>query len=125
MKKIYLLLSAVISFVGVLGLSANTFADSAGWSYEEACKINPDAAACNTQTTAPDFAIALINIVIGVLGVAAVINLIISGYRYVTAQGAPEVLAKARNGIIFSVVGLVVAILAFAIVNFIAGSMFS
>lgn len=120
MKKIIssLIIATTIFFFPVF----NTYAD---WKDDEACKLNPEAAMCQTQQTAPNLAIILINVVIGVLGVAAVAFIIVSGYRYTTAQGNPDQVAKARQGIVFSVIGLIVAILAFAIVNFVSSSIFS
>ena len=116
-KKI--LYGLVIAFLSLMVPFFNTYA---AWQNDKACQLNPDAAMCNSQQTAPNLAIIIINIVIGGLGVIAVINIVISGYRYTTDRGDPGAIAKARNGIIFSVAGLIVALLAFAIVNFIASN---
>lgn len=121
-KKI--LLSIVIVIASLFIPVMNTYA---AWSQNTCNLPNSDAdPSCNgSSQTVPGLAIVIINIVIGVLGIAAVAFIIVSGYRYTTAQGDPAAVAKARNGIIFSVAGLIVAILAFAIVNFVSQSIFS
>ncbi len=65
-----------------------------------------------------------INVVLGIVGVVAVAVIIIGGISFITSQGDTSKVAKARNTILYGVVGLVVALLAFAIVNFVLGSVF-
>lgn len=52
-------------------------------------------------------------------GIIAVIVVVIGGVLYVTSQGDPQKTARAKNTILFAVIGLIVAISAFAIVQFI------
>lgn len=67
----------------------------------------------------------IINVIIGLVGFIAVVVLIIGGINFITSQGDTGKVTKARNTILYGVVGLVVALLAFAIVNFVLGSIFS
>lgn len=67
----------------------------------------------------------IINVVIGIVGVIAVVMMIIGGISFITSQGDTNKVTKARNTILYGVVGLIVALLAFAIVNFVLGSLFS
>lgn len=67
----------------------------------------------------------LIDTAIGVVGVAAVIVMIIGGVYFVISQGDAAKITRARNTILYGLVGLVVAILAFAIVNFVLSGMFN
>lgn len=53
------------------------------------------------------------------VGIAAVIMLIIGAIRYIVSGGDPAGVKGAKDTIIYSIVGIVVAILAFAIVNFV------
>lgn len=53
------------------------------------------------------------------IGVAAVIMIIISGLRMVLSTGNSETVASAKNGVIFALVGVVVAILAQVLVIFV------
>ena len=61
----------------------------------------------------------VLNVIMSIVGVIAVIILIISGVMMMTSQGDPGKFAKARNGVLYSAIGLVVALLSFAIVNFV------
>lgn len=65
----------------------------------------------------------IINILIGVIGVAAVIMLIIGGFRYVFSQGDEKSTKGAKDTILYAIIGIVVALLAFAIVNFVLGGL--
>ena len=66
----------------------------------------------------------IINVIVGALGVVAVIMIVLGGVQFVTAQGDASRVKKAKDTIMFAVIGLVVAILAWAIVNFVLGSIF-
>lgn len=66
----------------------------------------------------------IINVVVGVLGVVAVAVIVVGGILFVVSTGESAKVARAKNTILYGVVGLVVALLAFAIVNFVLGSVF-
>ena len=61
----------------------------------------------------------VVNVLLFVLGAIAVIMIIIGGVRYTTSGGDAGSIKSAKDTILYSVVGLVVAILAYAIVNFV------
>lgn len=67
----------------------------------------------------------IINVVVGVVGVIAVAVIIIGGITFVTSQGDSAKVTKAKNTILYGIVGLIVALLAFAIVNFVLTGIFS
>ena len=48
--------------------------------------------------------------------------LIIGGIRYTTSNGDQQAVQNAKNTILYAVVGLVIATLAFAAINFVIGS---
>jgi hypothetical protein len=62
-----------------------------------------------------------LNAVYFVTGAVAVIMLIIGGLNYITASGDPGKMTKAKNTILYAVVGLVIVIAASAITNFVVG----
>lgn len=64
----------------------------------------------------------VINTLLFVLGMIAVIMIVIGGIRYSTSGGDSTQIQAAKNTILYAVVGLVVAILSFAIVNFVLGA---
>lgn len=61
----------------------------------------------------------ILNMVYIVVGIVAVIMLLYASILYLTANGEPAKAKKAMDTIIFSVLGLVVVIVAFAITNFV------
>lgn len=61
----------------------------------------------------------IVNIMLFILGAIAVIMIVIGGIKYTTSNGDSSAITSAKNTILYSVVGLVVAILAYAIVNFV------
>lgn len=66
----------------------------------------------------------IINVVVGIVGFVAVVMIIMGGISFVTSQGDSSKVAKARNTILYGVVGLIVVLLAFAIVNFVLTNVF-
>lgn len=67
----------------------------------------------------------VINVILSLVGIVAVIMIIIGGINFVISQGDANKVTKARNTILYGVVGLVIAILAFGIVNFVLSSVFT
>ena len=63
----------------------------------------------------------IITILLFVVGVAAVIMIIIGGIRYTTSNGDSSQTTAAKNTVLYAVVGLVIAVMAFAIVNWVIG----
>jgi hypothetical protein len=59
------------------------------------------------------------NVLIFLVGTAAVIFLIIGGLRYVLSQGNASAVEGAKNTILYAIIGIIVAVMAFAIVNFV------
>lgn len=62
------------------------------------------------------------NVLLFIIGAIAVIMLIIGGIRYTISQGDSSAVQSAKNTILYAVIGIVVAILAYAIVNFVIDS---
>lgn len=59
------------------------------------------------------------NILLFLVGAIAVIMLIIGGIRYVVSGGDQSAVTGAKNTILYAIVGIVVAFLAFAAVDFV------
>lgn len=64
----------------------------------------------------------IINVVLYVLGILAVAFIIYGGVKYAMSAGDAAKVKSAKDTIMYAVVGLIVAILAYAIVNFVIGS---
>lgn len=74
------------------------------------------------QTTADNNSLQnILNIVFVTLGALAFFLMVLAGFRYVIAQGDPQKVATAKNQIVYTAVGLVLAASAYAIVNVVLG----
>lgn len=73
------------------------------------------------QVAADDAMTSILNTVYTWGGIIAVLIIIIAGYTFVTSSGDAAGVKKAKNAILYSVIGLVVIILAFTITNFVIG----
>jgi Type IV secretion system pilin len=63
------------------------------------------------------------NIALYLIGAVSVLMLIYGGIRYTLSGGDSKNVTAAKNTILYAIVGIVVAILAFAIVNFVITSL--
>lgn len=61
----------------------------------------------------------VVNLLSFFVGLAAVIMIIVSGYKYVTAGGDSNKVSNAKNTLIYALIGLVVAALAQGLVKFV------
>ncbi len=62
------------------------------------------------------------NVLLFLIGAIAVIMLIIGGIRYTVSGGDSTAITAAKNTILYAIIGIVVAILAYAAVNWVIGS---
>ena len=63
------------------------------------------------------------NVLIFLVGAIAVIYLIIGGLRYVTSGGDPKAVSAAKDTILYAIIGIVVAVIAYALVTFVISSL--
>jgi len=61
------------------------------------------------------------NTLLFVVGALAVVMIIVGGLRYVVSGGNATAVSAAKNTILYAIVGLVVAFLAFAAINWVLG----
>lgn len=133
MKKV--VLSAIAAVLMVLGLSG-VATMSPAYAANPTCangqpSSSPDMSGCpewnGSQLSKGDLMSTLqvvINVIIGVIGFVAVVMIIMGGISFATSQGDSSKVAKARNTILYGVIGLIVALLAYAIVNFVLTNVF-
>ena len=62
------------------------------------------------------------DVLLFIIGAVSVVMLIIGGIRYTTSQGDKTAVEGAKNTILYSIIGIMVAILAYAAVNFVISS---
>jgi hypothetical protein len=118
--------SLFISFAILLPVA---FAGSASAQLFDICDQTPNAAVCQgrnssgTQTATDNSVIRtlveVIRILLFVVGVAAVIMIMVGGFMYITSTGDSSSVNKAKNTILYAVIGLVVALVAQSIIFFV------
>ena len=108
---------AIVMGIGVLALPA---APAQAIEVFGRCGVDKASNVCvSKEDDASSMIKIVINLILGILGIVAVIMIIIGGIRYTTSGGDSAGIKSARDTIIYAVVGLVIAILSFAIVNFV------
>ena len=65
----------------------------------------------------------IVNTMLFIIGFLSVIMLIFGGLRYIISGGNAAAVTAAKNTILYAIVGLIIAIFAYAIVNFVIGSL--
>ncbi len=66
----------------------------------------------------------VLQIVFALAGAITVIVVIIGGFNYVISNGDPQRVSRAKNTILYALIGLVISIFAFTIVTFALGKVF-
>lgn len=80
-----------------------------------------DATGADSGVSAEDSVKKIVNALLYLVGITAVIVIIIAGFMYMTSAGDPSKASKAKNALLYAVIGLVIAIAAYAIVNWVVG----
>lgn len=90
------------------------------------CALNSSSAACK-DLSKPDGLSNILknatNIVLFIAGALAVIMIIYGAIRFMTAHGNEKQVESARLIVTYSVIGLIIAILAYALVNFVLSNL--
>ena len=63
------------------------------------------------------------NTILYIVGIVAVLMLIIGGIKYVVSGGDSKKVTDAKNTVLYAIIGLVIAFLAYAIVNFVISAL--
>ncbi len=59
------------------------------------------------------------NTILYVVGIISVVMLIIGGVKYLVSGGDAKKVTEAKNTVLYAIIGLIIALLSFAIVNFV------
>ncbi|MFH0838013.1 MAG: pilin [Patescibacteria group bacterium] len=118
MKNLAIKTSSVLALLGAF--VTNAFAQSASFFDNPQGGAAPSAAA---QGTLGQNVTLIINYFLGILGLIAVAFLIYAGILMVTAGGNDEQIGKARKIITYAVVGIVIILLSWTIVTFVASAL--
>ena len=124
MKKIIKQLAAV-AVVPVVGATIGLNSATAGAQVDEINKgIDAIGGSSSTATLqVNDIVLAVVNWLLFAVGVISVIMLIVGGIKYATSAGDSNKVTSAKNTIMYAIIGLAVAVLAFAIVGFVMNTL--
>lgn len=61
----------------------------------------------------------IINVLLFIAGIVSVVVIIVAGVMYATSAGDQNTVTKAKNALMYAVIGLVVALLGLAVVNWV------
>ena len=124
MKKIIKQLAAV-AVVPVVGAAIGLNSATAGAQVDEINKgIDAIGGSSSTATLhVDDIVLAVVNWLLFAVGVISVVMLIVGGIKYATSAGDSNKVTSAKNTIMYAIIGLAVAVLAFAIVGFVTNTL--
>ena len=111
------LMSGTMALIGIRSVSAASFTLQEG---AEAARCD----GCPTDLFGDAGVFKQItNTILYIVGIVAVIMLIIGGIKYVVSGGDSKKVTDAKNTVLYAIIGLVIAFLAFAIVNFVISAL--
>lgn len=86
----------------------------------------PEASNNRTDIFDPDSGIfsRVVNLLLFLVGAISVIMLIVGGIRYIISAGDQNQVTGAKNTIMYAIVGIIVAVLAYGIVNFLLNRLY-
>ena len=122
MKKIILAVASVlivpilalgVGFIGVEGVAAQTLTEAKN------STAGADGMVQNANLTDGSLVKKIIDFMLWLVVIIAVIMIIVGGIKYATSAGDSNKVTSAKNTIIYAALGLVVAIFAWAIVNWV------
>ena len=99
--------ASVLALAGLLAMPMNVYG-----------QIDPGERPDGTADDIFDVFQTVANIMLALIGAVAVVMLIIGGFRYVASGGDSSAIEGAKNTILYAIIGIVVAFLAYAAINF-------
>ena len=117
---------AIISSLALLGLVAILVITTPVGAFEGSISSGVEAARGADQPAdlfgASGVFTTITNVLLFIIGAISVIMVIIGGLRYVPSGGDSTNVSAAKNTILYAIVGVIIALLAYAIVNFVLGA---
>ncbi|MEP6710461.1 MAG: hypothetical protein ABJA64_01975 [Candidatus Saccharibacteria bacterium] len=120
MKKFKLTLISLAALIGV-GLVPVSFATAAFAAPADEINKGLDATGQKggSGTDLKSRLATIVNVLLFLIGAISVIVIIIGGIKFVTSDGDPGKAKSARETILYAIVGVVIALLAYALVQFV------
>jgi hypothetical protein len=108
MKKIVIMFTVIASLLSPFALSpafASADAFSSSEAKSQACAgIN----GCTSTKSLDDVVQAVLRILSVIAGIASVIMIMISGYKYLTSGGDPGKVSSAKNTLVYAIIGIII-----------------
>lgn len=128
-KRNHIVASLALFGIGAIsGVTMNIYLPSVGFaattdSQSAVCEAIGSGTECDENATGSASVTSIIQTAIRILsivvGVAAVIMIVVAGFKYIASGGDSSKIASAKNTLVYALVGLVVAVLAQVIVRFV------
>ncbi len=118
--------SSLVALVVVTALSCAVLIAAPSFAFDGTVSSGADAARGNGQTAnlvGNDGVFQTItSVLLYILGAVSVIMIIIGGLRYVVSGGNASNVTAAKNTILYAIVGIIIALLSYAIIKFVLGT---
>lgn len=124
-----LVMAAVLAAIGAFGVALPASAATVYCPNGDPAR-NGDLSSCsdlkneNNENNLMETLNVIINVIIGIIAFLAVVMIVFGGIQYTTSAGAADKVKSAKDTIMYGIVGLIVALLAYAIVNFVLSNVF-
>ena len=132
MSKLSKFITSIIMAAAFCALGLNTFTPLTPTFADDSICNNPHvddqikaASGCPSAGTSDDLPNVIVNIVNGIIlvaGFVAVAFIVVGGIQYMTSAGDAGKTKKAKDTLLYAVIGLIICALSFAIVNFVIKS---
>lgn len=114
------MLLPALSIAGSLAITPSALAATSCGTPQECAKQGVESAQTGSKDTdAKQVIQSIVNLLMFITGAVAVIMIVIGGIKYVTSAGEASQAKSAKDTILYAVIGLIVAIVAYAVVTFI------
>lgn len=119
MRKLLLIVLPIILVIGVVFMGS----EASAWTLQEAAE-EARCDQCPSDLFGETGAFKQItNTILYIVAVVAVIMLIIGGIKYVVSGGDSKKVTDAKNTVLYAIIGLVIAVFSYAIVNFVISAL--
>lgn len=129
-QKLYgIIMLLTLMFTPAAALSGTAYAAPCGPSDTSKGQVlkgvNQTGGHCSDGSGIYDTVAAIVQILSFVVGIAAIIMIIISGFKYIVSGGDSAKVGSAKNTLIYALIGLIVAALAQVLVHFVLNRVFN
>ena len=121
-KKLQVMMAALVFSMGVGSVALAPVSYAAPCTGAAGCikeGLDATGGSASKKTSIAEIVKLVINVMLFIIAALSVIMIIVGGIRYVVSAGNQQAVTSAKNTIMYSIVGLLISIFAYAIVQFI------